>query len=111
MKRPRWISPEEAVKVVQSGQRVYLSSACAEPQTLVEALMADRERLEGVELVTQTLGSSQPYAQPGMERHFWLHTLMVAGLSQRALREGRCDYIPFSGDHGVTAKPLSLPFF
>ena len=31
--------PEEALSVVRSGMRVYIQPGCAEPETLVEALL------------------------------------------------------------------------
>lgn len=87
-------SPAEAVKAVQSGHRVLLGSCCSEPQTLVEALLADKDRLEQVELVTTILGSKGEYAAPEMEGHFRVVTFRPDMSVREATRAGRLDYLP-----------------
>ena len=44
-------SAEEAVKSIQPGQRVFIGSACGEPQELVRALSKAADRLTGLEIV------------------------------------------------------------
>ena len=88
------VSPTEAVKAVQSGQRVLLSSSCSEPQTLVEALLAGKDRLEQVELITTVLGSKGEYAAPEMEGHFRVVTFRPDMSVREATRAGRIDYLP-----------------
>lgn len=49
--RKKLRTPEEALLFVQSGMRVYIQPGCAEPETLVEALMQRGPRVEDVEIV------------------------------------------------------------
>jgi len=42
---------EEALLSVRSGMRVYIQPGCAEPETLVEALMQRGPHVEDVEVV------------------------------------------------------------
>ena len=42
---------DEAVRCVESGMRVYIQPGCAEPETLVEALIRRGPSLHDVEIV------------------------------------------------------------
>lgn len=44
-------SPELAVKKIQSGMRIFIGSACGEPQALVQALSKASAKLTGLEIV------------------------------------------------------------
>lgn len=92
--RRKVVSATEAVKVVQSGQRVLLGSVCSEPQTLIEALLADKDRLEQVELITTILGSKAEYAAPAMDGHFKVVTFRPDMSVRDATRAGRIHYVP-----------------
>jgi acyl-CoA hydrolase len=84
------------VAAVESGSTVFLGSACGEPQTLVEALTAEHERLRDVRLITGLQGSSAPYAAPEYARSFRLRTFMVSASVRTAVEAGEVDYIPCS---------------
>lgn len=84
----------EALRVVKSGQRVYIHPGCAEPESLVEALVSRKDDLENVEIVhILTLGTA-PYVGPGMEGHFRHRSLFTGGNVRQAVNEGRADYVP-----------------
>ncbi|MBW2147191.1 MAG: acetyl-CoA hydrolase/transferase family protein [Deltaproteobacteria bacterium] len=87
--------PQEAVRHVQSGQRIFMETNCAEPLSLIEAMMARRGKLEQVEIVQGFYRDKVcPYAQPGMEAHFRITAFHVGPAVMPALRAGFCDYIP-----------------
>ena len=46
------VSAEEAVKHINPGDRVVMPLSCGLPQTLVEAMVADKDRLKNVEIVS-----------------------------------------------------------
>ena len=55
--RGRITTPERAVSVIHSGQRVYVHNGCAEPLDLVKALTRRGLELRDVEVVhTMTTG-------------------------------------------------------
>ncbi|HLE54122.1 MAG TPA: 4-hydroxybutyrate CoA-transferase, partial [Thermoplasmata archaeon] len=55
---------EEAVSAVQSGDHVFIGSGAAEPQRLVEALVARANSVFGTEIMhIMTLGIA-PYTEP-----------------------------------------------
>lgn len=92
--RDRIRTPAEAVKLIQSGQRVILGHACGEPQALTRALVARAQELENVEIVQRVAMGESPYVNPGMEGHFKLNSLFGSAPTRKALADGRADYTP-----------------
>lgn len=104
----RMVSAQEAVRLIQSGNRVILGHACGEPQ-LLPAAMTDRAgELFNVEVVHMVAMGKAPYAQPGMEDHFRHNSLFVGAATRNAVREGRGDYTPcfISEIPGLFSKPI-----
>jgi acyl-CoA hydrolase len=88
------VTPEEAVKVVRSGDRVFIHSAAATPGPLVSALVARAPELRDVEIVHLHTEGDAPYARPEMEGSFRVSSLFIGANVRRATQEGRADYIP-----------------
>jgi acyl-CoA hydrolase/GNAT superfamily N-acetyltransferase len=44
-------TPEEAIRLIRPGQRVFVGSSCGEPQALIRALSERASRLTGIEIV------------------------------------------------------------
>lgn len=61
---------DHALKDVNSGMRVYIQPGCAEPETLVEALMRRAPELWDVEIVHMMTMGCAPYVAPEMAGHF-----------------------------------------
>ncbi|MDX1601139.1 MAG: acetyl-CoA hydrolase/transferase C-terminal domain-containing protein [Anaerolineales bacterium] len=92
--RSRMTSAEEAVKVIRSGQRVYLTGNCSVPQKLMQALVQRAPKLENVEIVqVLTIGSAE-YVEPGLERHLRVNTLFISDNVRGAVNQGRADFTP-----------------
>ena len=89
-----WCTASEAVARIQSGQSVFLGSACGEPQTLVEALLHDAARLHGVALLTGLQGSRAPYVAKDYAGHFRLRAFMASPAAAEAIARGDADYLP-----------------
>jgi len=87
-------TPLEALLYVQSGMRVYIQPGCAEPETLVEALMQRGAHVEDVEIVHMLTMGSAPYVAPGMEGHFRHNAMFIGGNVRDAINDGRADYTP-----------------
>ncbi len=94
---PTWqqraLSPEEAVLPIKSGMHVFLHGACASPIPL-EAAMAARSDLHGVEVYHIHMSGPAPYADPDMAGRFHANSLFTGGNLRQAVNEGRADYIP-----------------
>jgi acyl-CoA hydrolase len=88
------VSAEEAVQVIRSGDNVFIHTAAAAPQTLVQA-MADRSsELKLVNIFQMHTEGASPYAGAGMEDSFRVHSFFTGGNLRDAVQEGRADFIP-----------------
>jgi 4-hydroxybutyrate CoA-transferase len=87
-------SAREALHCVQSNMRVYIQPGCAEPETLVEALIQRAPSVRNVEVVhLLTLGSAD-YVAPEMAGHFRHNAMFIGGNVREAVNDGRADYTP-----------------
>jgi 4-hydroxybutyrate CoA-transferase len=87
-------SADEALLCVQSGMRVYIQPGCAEPETLVEALMRRGPYVHDVEIVHMMTMGPAPYVAPEMAGHFRHNAMFIGGNVREAINEGRADYTP-----------------
>ena len=92
--RCRIVSADEAMAVVQSGQRVYVHNGCAEPTELVKALTRRGPQLHDVEVMHMATMGIADYSLPEQEGHFRTNSLFIGGNVRRAVQEGRGDYTP-----------------
>ncbi len=85
---------EEALRAVRSDMRVYIQPGCAEPETLVEALLKRAPFVRNVEVVhLLTLGCAD-YVAPEMAGHFRHNAFFIGGNVRAAVNDGRADYTP-----------------
>jgi 4-hydroxybutyrate CoA-transferase len=87
-------SIEEAVSVVKSKDRVYISGNAATPFRLTEALAQRKDELKNVEISHVLLLGDDPLSKPGMEPHFRHNSLFVGPADRAAVNDGRADYTP-----------------
>jgi 4-hydroxybutyrate CoA-transferase len=62
-------TPDEALRCVELRMRVYIQPGCAEPETLVEALMHRAPFVADVEIVHMMTMGAAPYVAPEMVGH------------------------------------------
>jgi len=74
--------------------RVYIQPGCAEPETLVEALMRRAACVQDVEIVHMMTMGAAPYVAPEMAGHFRHNAMFIGGNVREAIRDGRADYTP-----------------
>ena len=89
-------TPEEAVKIIHSGDTVLIAHAAAEPDVLVSA-MADHvveQDLKDIHLVQQHDMGTCKFFEPGMEKHFRYSSLFIGARSRNYVAEGKGDYVP-----------------
>lgn len=92
--RSKLRTAEQAVKAIQSGQRVYVHPGCAVPEILVEAMTQRYLELENVEVIhLLTVGPSK-YSLPEMAGHFRHNALFIGKNVRDAVNDGRADYTP-----------------
>ena len=85
---------EEAVKAIKSGNRVVLGHAYGQPQHLVNAMVANKEAYENVEIVHMVAVSPAEYCTPEMQGHFIHNSFFVGVNSREAVNQGRAKYTP-----------------
>ncbi len=92
--KSKCVSAEEAVKHIKSGNRVVVGHACGEPSALVDAMVANKEQYENVELVHMVAMGKAEYCLPENEKHFHHNAIFVGGTTRKAVEEGRADFTP-----------------
>jgi acyl-CoA hydrolase len=85
---------EESLRCVVSGMRVYIQPGCAEPETLIEALMRRAPFVHNVEIVHMMTMGPAPYVAPEMAGHFRHNAMFIGSNVREAINEGRADYTP-----------------
>ncbi|GAA0180186.1 acetyl-CoA hydrolase/transferase family protein [Clostridium sediminicola] len=85
---------QEAVKNIQSGNRVVMGLACSEPLEVVDAMVNNKDQYENVEIVQMLAIGKSEYTKPEMEPHFRYNALFVGGGTRKAVNENRADYTP-----------------
>src|SRR6266496_1533836 len=85
---------DEALRFVEAGMRVYIQPGCAEPETLVEALMRRGPAVRDVEIVHMMTMGVAPYVAQEMAGHFRHNAVFIGSNVREAINDGRADYTP-----------------
>ncbi len=91
---PPLCSAQDAVRVIGSGQRVWIHGMAAAPQALIRAMVSRADELRDVEIVQLHTEGPAPYADQQFEKSFRVNALFVGANVRKAVDEGRADYIP-----------------
>lgn len=90
----RSVSLDRALSTVQRGCRVFIGTACAEPQHLVQGLIDRADSLSDVQILhSLTLGDA-PYTDKRFDTRFRHNAFFVGPNTREAINEGRADYTP-----------------
>ena len=92
----RAVSADQAVELVRSGDRVWVHTGCATPETLLEALVRRSDGLRDVEILHMVACGDAAYARPENAARFRLNSLFLSGCVREAVADGRADYTPIS---------------
>jgi acyl-CoA hydrolase len=94
MYNQKLVSPEEAVKVVKSGDVIWAPPASNEPNILFEALAGRMDELEGVVLRQFLSRRSHPYMDPSCSPHIFIECLFATDKVRPLIRDGYATYVP-----------------
>ncbi|MCC6275272.1 MAG: acetyl-CoA hydrolase/transferase family protein [Leptospiraceae bacterium] len=86
-------SPEDALKPLKSGNRVFVHGASATPTPLLDA-MVKRKDLENVKLYHLHLAGDVAFAQPEYKDQFFSVSLFTGPSLRKPVEEGRADFMP-----------------
>lgn len=90
----RVTSADEAVKVIKSGDRVFLTGNVSVPQTLLAALVKHAPNVKDVEICQALTVGSADYVAPEMEGHLRVNSMFISANIRKAVQEGRADFTP-----------------
>ncbi len=95
MKVPvHYVSPKEALSVIQSNQRIYIHGSAHTPTFLLKHLALEAPRLRNVEVVSLSVYGDLHIDKPEFKDHFYLNSLFVSASLRNAVKEGYADYVP-----------------
>ncbi|AHW60949.1 Acyl-CoA hydrolase [Draconibacterium orientale] len=96
MKNIKYVSPEEAVKVIKTGDRVHLSSVAVTPHTLIKPMVERGRNKEFHNVTIQHIHveGQVDYADPEFEGIFHSEQFFVGGNLRKQTQAGYADYIP-----------------
>ncbi len=89
-----YVSAEEALSVIKSGQRVYIHGSACTPTNLLRLLAARKNELRDVELVFISLYGEVFVDSPDCADAFNINAMFVSAPVRKAVNEGHGDYIP-----------------
>jgi len=88
------LRPEEIVAHIKNGHTVFVSTGCAEPRTLVDALVENKESFLDVKLLGAVHVGEVRLVQQDMQNHFKVISFVPTARIASALWNRRADYIP-----------------
>ena len=84
----------EAVKVIKSGQRVFLTGNVSVPKTLLAALVEFAPNVQDVEVCQALTVGAADYVSEAMEGHLRVNSMFISANIRKAVQEGRADFTP-----------------
>ncbi len=90
----KYTTAEESVKLINSGDRVFVHSVAAAPQPLVNAMTDRASELEDIEVIHLHTEGEAPYVKPEYSDTFSTNALFVGANVRKAVNEGSADYLP-----------------
>jgi acyl-CoA hydrolase len=94
MQKGKYMSAEEALSVVKTGDRVFIHGSAATPVPLVKALQARHHELQGVELVSITTMGDLDFENPVYAERFFFNSLFVSATTRKVVNSMNGDYVP-----------------
>ncbi len=90
----KFVTAEEAVKLIRSGDRVLVQAASATPQTLLKAMVARASELRDVEIVHIHTEGYAEYADPKYAESFRTNCFFIGGNMRKYVQLGSAQYNP-----------------
>jgi acyl-CoA hydrolase/GNAT superfamily N-acetyltransferase len=87
-------SPKKALRLVRSGQRVFIGTGCGEPTVLVDAMTARADDLADVEIVQLFTKGNAAYAHKEFSDSFRLNSFFIGQNVRPIIQEGLGSYTP-----------------
>jgi acyl-CoA hydrolase len=89
-----YISAEEAVSIIHSGDRVFIHGSAATPLTLLNALATHSTHLRNVEMLAISTLGRLDIARPEFKDRFYFNSLFVSENIREVVNSDNGEYIP-----------------
>ncbi|TXF77596.1 acetyl-CoA hydrolase/transferase family protein [Chryseobacterium sp.] len=89
-----YVSPEEAVSLIKSGDRIFSHGSACTPNLLIDELARQSSRLTGVEFVSITQQGNVEIAKSQYKESFYINSLFVSTPVRDAVNSERGDFVP-----------------
>lgn len=90
----QYVSAEEAVSMIQSGNRIFSHGSACTPNLFIDELAKQSSRLKGVEFVSITQQGNVEVAKPQYKGSFYINSLFVSTPVRDAVNSDRGDFVP-----------------
>jgi len=95
MKIPvNYVSPKEALAIIQSNQRIFIHGSAHTPTYLLSHLTKEASRLRNVEIVSISVYGDLHVDKPEFKDSFHINSLFVSAPIRHAVNAGYADYVP-----------------
>ncbi|WP_034057635.1 acetyl-CoA hydrolase/transferase family protein [Lacinutrix jangbogonensis] len=85
---------KDAVKIIKSGDRVFIHTAAAAPGILIQAMTNRHNELENVNIISAHTEGPVPYANPRYKNSFNINCFFVGHNIRPYVQKGSAHYIP-----------------
>lgn len=89
-----YIPAAEAVKLINSNERVFIQGGAATPQRLVNALTQRHSELKNVEITHLHTEGDAPYAHPDFKESFHVNAFFVGKNIRPYINQNQVQYVP-----------------
>ena len=91
---PKRVTADEAVGVLKSGYRIFVTGNCSVPQTVMEALNVRAQELQNLRLIQVLTIGKADYVKPELVPHIRVNSLFISANVRDAVNDGRADFTP-----------------
>ncbi|HLA07741.1 MAG TPA: acetyl-CoA hydrolase/transferase C-terminal domain-containing protein [Anaerolineales bacterium] len=85
---------QDAVRAIQSGNRIFLTGNVSVPQKVLAALVEYAPNLQDVEICQALTIGPADYVKPELEGHLRVNTMFISANVRKAVQEGHADFTP-----------------
>ena len=106
-----YVSVEEAVSVIKSGDRIFGHGSACTPNLFYDELAKQSGRLKDVEMVSITQQGNVEIAKPQYKDSFYINSLFTSAPVRDAVNSENGDFVPiFLSEIPILFKNEILPF-
>jgi len=89
-----FVSAEEAMSIIQSGERIFIQGGSQTPNYLITELAAQSSRLSDVDVLSITVQGEFEIGKEEYKDHFHVNSLFVSEPVRKGVNGGWSDFIP-----------------